>query len=347
MFNLVKEKLGFEVLQKNVIDTGKCCSCGGCVAACPIDVVDLKALKPILIGDCTKCGFCWKSCPRMIDDYAPLYSEVYGADAKRDPALGVYRQTYALRNADESVRKRAQDGGVVTALLVHLLETGTIEGAVLSGVNPDQPWKPIPKVATTRDEILAATKSRYTRSPTLIALKEALKDLKLNHIAVVGTPCHIQAIQRMRLAPLKKIDRAVVMTIGLFCSETFKFESLMEQKIVNELGVPLERLRKLDIKGKLLVYPMGTTDVFEIPLKDTKAWVEPGCHYCKDFASDFADISVGGAGTPGKWSTVLARSEQGQLLIEEMVSAGLFLHEEISVDQLDRLRRIAQPKLRS
>ncbi len=339
-----KEKIGFEVLQAKVVDTGKCCSCGACVAVCPLSSVEMQNLKPTLVGKCTQCGFCPKSCPRMIDDYGPLYSQVFGEGAERDPALGVYRKAYALRNADESVRKRAQDGGIATAILIHLLETEQIQGAVVSGVDSNNPWRPVPMVATTREEIIAATKSRYTRSSNLVAIQEALKERKLERIAVVGTPCHVQAIQRMRLAPLKKVDRAVIMTIGLFCSETFDFEQLMEQKISGELGVPLEKLRKLDIKGKLLIYPKGQTETLTIPLKEAQHWVEPSCHYCTDFASDFADISVGGAGTPRKWSTVLVRTERGQALIEEMIAADKFLQEDITSDALDQLRRIASPK---
>ncbi|MDO8124477.1 MAG: 4Fe-4S binding protein, partial [Candidatus Hermodarchaeota archaeon] len=94
------EKLGFEHLEANVIDAGKCCSCGGCEAACPIGAIELQNLRPTLVKECNKCEFCWKSCPRMIDDYGPLYTEVFGEDATRDLALGVYRQAYALRNAD-------------------------------------------------------------------------------------------------------------------------------------------------------------------------------------------------------------------------------------------------------
>jgi len=344
---LSKEKLGFEHLDINVIEAGKCCSCGGCEAACPIGAIELQNLRPTLVKECTKCEFCWKSCPRMIEDYSSIYSLVFGENAHRDPALGVYRQTYALRNADESIRKRAQDGGVVTAILLHSLDTGVIDGAVISGIDPNQPWKPKPMVATTPKEIVSASKSRYTRSPNLVALKEALKERKLTHIAVVGTPCHIQAIQRMRLAPLKKIDRSVVLTIGLFCSETFKFKELMEDKIVGGLGVPLKNLRKLDIKGKLLVYPQGAKDSLTIPLSEASNWIDPGCHGCKDFASEFADISVGGAGTPSKWSSVLARSERGQALLDEMIVAGLFLHEELDEEAMDRLRKIAAPKINS
>ena len=340
-----KEKLGFEHLETNVIDAGKCCSCGGCEAACPIGAVELQELRPTLVKDCTKCEFCWKSCPRMIDDYSPLYPQVFGEDAIRDQKLGVFRQAYALRNADESVRVRAQDGGVVTAVLLHLLEKGTIDGAVISGIDPKKPWLPKPMVATTPEEIISATKSRYTRSPNLVALREALKERKLQQIAVVGTPCHIQAIQRMRLAPLKKIDRSIVMTIGLFCSETFKFKELMEDKIAGELGIPLTNLRKLDIKGKLLVYPKKAKESVKIPLSEAQAWIDPGCHDCRDFASDFADISVGGAGTPRKWSSVLARTEQGQSVIDEMIAAGKFLHEEFTEESLDQLRKIATPKI--
>jgi methylenetetrahydromethanopterin dehydrogenase len=340
-----REKIGFETLQARVINTGRCCSCGACVASCPIDVVGMQQLRPTLVGNCTKCGFCLKSCPRMIEDYGPVSAQVYGAKAKRDPVLGVYRKAYSLRNADETVRVRAQDGGVVTALLVHLLETKRIQGAVVSSVDSETPWRPIPKVATTRDELVAATKSRYTRSSNLVALREALKKRKLERIAVVGTPCHIQAIQRMRLAPLKKVDQAVVMTIGLFCSETFSFDQLMVKKIAGDLGVPLDKLRKVDIKGKLLVYPREQTEALEIPLKEARTWTEPGCNYCTDFTSEFADISVGGSGSPRKYSTVLARSERGEALIEEMLAAGKFLRGELKPEALDSLRNIGRPKV--
>ncbi len=341
---MTPEKLGYETLESEVIAAGRCCSCGGCVAACPINVIELKDLQPTLVGECTRCGLCLKTCPRMITDYTPLYTQVFGDHADRDPALGVYRKAYALRNADEYVRKRAQDGGIVTGLLIHLLESTQIDGAIISGIDPDKPWRPVPLVATTREELIAGAKSRYTRSANLLALREAVKERKLEKLAMVGTPCHIQAIQRMRLAPLKKFDRAIVFTIGLFCSETFDFEKLMLQKIVNEMQIPLEQLRKLDIKGKLLVFPRGAKESLKIPLKEAKNWVEEGCHHCRDFASDFADISVGSAGTPSKWSTVLARTEKGEELIEELIRNGSFLHEEVSSDGLDTLRRIAAPK---
>ncbi len=341
---LASEKLGFETLKEKVIDAGRCCGCGACVAACPKSIIEMKDSVPTLVGEDIKCGLCTKSCPRMIEDYRPIYAEVFG-DAQRDPALGVFLQAYALRNADEAVRKRAQDGGVVTGLLLHLLDTEQIEGAIVSGVNPERPWLPLPQVATTRKEILAASKSRYTRSANLVALAEAIKERKLKQLAVVGTPCHIQAVQRMRLAPLKRIDRSVVMTIGLFCSETFRFDDLMQQKIVGELGISLDKLRKLDIKGKLLVYPRGAKESLKVPLKDLAEWVEPSCHYCTDFASDFADISVGGAGTPSKWSTVLTRTKRGQALIEEVLAANKFLREEVTPEDLDMLRRIARPKV--
>ncbi|MFX1562115.1 MAG: Coenzyme F420 hydrogenase/dehydrogenase, beta subunit C-terminal domain [Promethearchaeota archaeon] len=341
---MADEKVGFEVLQAKVIDSGKCCSCGACVAVCPLMSVEMHDLKPTLVGKCTQCGFCPKSCPRMIDDYDPIYSQVFGEDAERDPALGVYRRAYALRNSDESIRKKAQDGGVVTAILIHLFETEQIQGAVVSGVDPKDPWRPVPMVATNEEEVIAASKSRYTRSPNLVALQNAMKELKLERIAVVGTPCHIQAIQRMRLAPIKKVDRAVIMSIGLFCSETFSFDQLMKQRIERELKVPLTMVRKLDIKGKLLVFPKEQTESITIPLKEARQWVESGCHYCTDFASNFADISVGGAGSPLKWSTVLVRTERGQALIEEMLAAGKFLQEEITPEGLDLLRRIAAPK---
>ena len=48
----------------------------------------------------------------------------------------------------------AQDGGVVSALLIAALAAGDIDGAVVTrpSDDPDEPWKGVSHLATTADE---------------------------------------------------------------------------------------------------------------------------------------------------------------------------------------------------
>ena len=54
----------------------------------------------------------------------------------------------------QELLKRGQDGGVTSALLVHALNKGTIKGAVLGDVLPENPQVGVQKLATTPEEII-------------------------------------------------------------------------------------------------------------------------------------------------------------------------------------------------
>ena len=50
--------------QKMRIDRKKCCYCGGCVGACPMNALELWETELVVDKDkCTDCGICVKCCP--------------------------------------------------------------------------------------------------------------------------------------------------------------------------------------------------------------------------------------------------------------------------------------------
>jgi len=99
-----------------------------------------------------------------------------------------------------------QDGGVVTTLVTFALKKGIVDGALLSGVSLDKPFYSMPLLATAPKEVLKCAGTRYTYSPNLLAIQEALKQ-KRKSLAFVGTPCQIQAIRKMEAAKVAKILR--------------------------------------------------------------------------------------------------------------------------------------------
>ena len=60
-------KVGYNNLQKDVVDTGLCTGCGTCVGVCMFNAIsmDYEADEPVpvLTGNCTNCSMCYEVCP--------------------------------------------------------------------------------------------------------------------------------------------------------------------------------------------------------------------------------------------------------------------------------------------
>ena len=312
-------KISFEdSLMTEVIEAGKCVSCGTCVVACPFVCLDLVEEKPLLVKECKVCGICAQVCPRYNWTLAKVENFVFGKERKPEEEFGIHRRIAIAQTTDETILKVCQDGGVVTALLLFALKEGAIDSAIVTGTDKKKPFYPTPMLATTAENIREAAGTKYSCSSNILALSEMLKQKKVN-VAFVGTPCQIQAIRRMQMAGLKRPTGPLKYLIGLMCSESFMYKGLMETHIHGQLGIDLCDIQKINIKGKMLV----TTDsgVTEIPLAEIKNYARKSCSFCEDFSSELADISVGGLGLDG-WTFTIIRTENGEELFSNAEKAG-------------------------
>ena len=55
-----------------------------------------------------------------------------------------------------------------------------------------------------------------------------------------------------------------------------------------------------------------------MPIKEVAPMARKGCHYCLDYTSYFADISVGSVGSDDGWSTVFVRTERGEKYLNKV-----------------------------
>jgi len=197
-------KVSFEdSLAKNVIAAEKCVGCGTCVIVCPFNCLEHTEGKPSLVKECKVCGICPQVCPQYEQSWSKLENFVFGKERKAEEEFGVYRRLVVARANDDQILEVCQDGGVATALVLYALENGLIDGAVVSGISPERPLYPIPKLVITSEEVLECAGTRYCYSPNILALTEAIKQKKTS-IAFVGTPCQIHAIRKMQMFGLKK-----------------------------------------------------------------------------------------------------------------------------------------------
>jgi len=313
-------KVSFEEsLGKNVVTTGKCVGCGTCVTVCPFNCLEYIEEKPSLAKECKICGICPQVCPQHEWSWFKAENFVFGRERSAEEAFGVYRRLIVAQAKDDKILTVCQDGGVVTALLLSALKNGLIDSAVVSGISRQKPFYPAPKLATNSEEILQCAGTRYSYSPNILALSEAVKQKKAK-MAFVGTPCEIHAIRKMQMSGLKRYTAPLKSLIGLMCSECFTYEGLMEKHIRETLGLGLGNIRKMNIKGKMFV----TTEsrVQTISLAEAKQHARKSCRFCDDFSSELADLSVGGLGLEG-WTFVVIRTKQGEELFEEAEKSGV------------------------
>jgi len=335
-FDFIQKKLegkkdSYGMLMKEIIRAGICTECGTCAAVCPVLEWDSVLAQPKLIGKCTGCGICYNQCPRTITDPIQLLGESitgYVANTNIPEVIG------------------GQDGGTVTSLLCYLFDEHLIDAAVVTAKNPRKPWHPVAKIITSKEEAIKTSGSIYCHSQTVDALMDAIRS-DYHSIAFVGTPCNIDAVHKMKNSPhgmLKYFMRANVLTIGLFCMDSFSPETLYP--MFQKDGMDLEKIVKMDInKGKFNLYYEGKEEpVKAYTIRSLHKFKSSSCNFCTDLTAEHADISVGSVGSGANKNTVFARSAIGAEIIEDAAKKGYLTIEPYNAINLNALLFLAKLK---
>jgi coenzyme F420 hydrogenase subunit beta len=323
----------FSHLIEEVQKRGICHHCGGCVTFCT--AINYGALELCEDGrpcykdreKCIECGLCYAICPEIgeLDEEMKL-------KASWTPPMGAIRRLLVARASDPEVCARGTDGGVVTSLLMHLLDKGTIDGAIVTkrvGPFQRQPW-----LAKSKEELLEAAGFHFdtshgmklysevysTFSPSVSELSHLVKG-HLNRVALVGTPCQINSIRRMEALGIVPAD-SIKFLFGLFCTGNFFFGS-EPRRVLEQIGnFQWDEVRKINVKEELMVH-LRNGEVRYIPLDKLDFMKRPACLYCEDYAAEYADLSFGGLGAPEGWTTVIARTRQGCQVLDDATDVNL------------------------
>ncbi len=308
--------IGFQDLSDLVIDKQNCVFCGSCISLCPR--IGMNENQPELIEYDPECSTCFRYCPRTYFPTEMFEKELFNGDANKSYSLGYYQKIVAAKSNDETVLRSAQNGGVVSSLLIHALDSGLIDGVLLT--DKDDKWFPKPVIARTPDEILSCVGSKYTISPTLITYREAIREFKLEKLAFVGLPCQINAVRKLQLSsPLSEVYGKFKLIIGLYCFSNYTYD-LLKTFVQGELGIPLSTVKKFDVaNGQFYVYKKDGS-VKQVSIGKTKQFKWSSCQFCKDFSAELADISVGSAGVLNNdWNSVLLRTDIGVKVFSDAV----------------------------
>ncbi len=325
---------GLKGLVEKVLSQGLCTSCGACLSLCPY----LRSWqgRVVKVHDCSlEDGRCFAYCPRTEFNFDGI--EKKGVHQPYQHAeIGSFRRVLMARAKDSTWRERAQSGGTVSALIDFAIRKKVIDAAILTLRDGDS--SPKGQIVMDREDILNHAGSSYVSGPTLEALHRGPWEGE-EKIGVVGLPCQVQAVSKMRASTLEKktpIDKIRLM-IGLFCTwalEDEPFRDFLKKRIGNwpalklEITPPPERLLKIHTTGGLYI----------VPVDEIRPFIRKGCEVCSDMTAELADISAGTVEGIDGWNTVIVRSDQGEKLFKEAEAEGIIESQPLPMEHLNHLK---------
>jgi len=297
-----------------------------------VDVREGRFLPEIDSELCSQCGICLVVCPCYCLDISELHLNAFGHKSE-DILLGSRLNCYIGHSADNDIRYNSSSGGLVTTLLIYLLENGYINGALITKMNEENPLHPQPFIARTEKDIILAAKTKYCPVPANIALRDIIDEE--GKYAVVGLPCHLHGIRKAEMSN-NELKNRIILHIGILCSGVPNFKAteylLRRMRIKTEAISSLE-YRGLGWPGKMsIILKNGDKHIIPYPTY----WDEFGglfypyrCAMCTDWFAKLADISFGDAwltefkkDTIGS-SIVISRTSQSEDFLQRMIHAGI------------------------
>jgi coenzyme F420 hydrogenase subunit beta len=324
---------GPQDLEKDVIKADLCTLCGACVGLCPYFRAHRGRI--VLMDNCNLSqGRCYFFCPRTPSDLEEVNQTLFGAPYPGD-SLGTHRQVTMAKSLDKTALAKGQYGGVVSTLTALALKKKLIDVAVLTQRGKE--LLSFGTLAQDKRQVLACAGSNYIASPTLEAFNKGVQGPP-KKIAVIGIPCQVLAMGKMRVNPLENKNQIekLQLVIGLFCTWALAYQETLQ---FLKKGYPIENIGKMDIPPPpanilQLQLPEG---VKSISLDHIRKFVRPTCGVCLDMTAEFSDLSVGAVeGIPG-WNLVIVRTAKGQELLEQARKARMIEVSEVPRANLKHL----------
>ncbi|MBN1456033.1 MAG: Coenzyme F420 hydrogenase/dehydrogenase, beta subunit C-terminal domain [Methanomicrobia archaeon] len=236
----MEKRKEFSDLKRDVIDAGTCSSCGGCVAICRLLDLDFLSMDPVsglpILGGnqssataneaCTTaplvraamgdelqcpidCGYCYYQCPRVEKPELQEGLEEY----------------YEVVNSDEEITAAGVAEDVLTSLLASALADALVEG-VVTVADADGGAQPEVRIAMYKGALIEHAGGNYGAAAAMTGLADAIVKYGLWSVALVGTPCQMEAYEKMLTVGREthnahNFSSVVRLRIAVFCDGVF------------------------------------------------------------------------------------------------------------------------------
>jgi len=333
-------------LLKEVIEPGLCTQCGSCVglAKGKLEFKEKRSIPTphLLSTDHILPEACRLACPARHCSYPELNLSTFGELPSNWLSGRIIKSRIGFSRS-ETIRRNAASGGAITSILLYLLNSGKICGAICLKMGVEVPYLAKPIIARTPKEIIECSQSVYSVSPVNTILSEIKEDE--GPLAYVGLPDQVASIRKLQKEDHPSVKN-IRYVIGPYVGTQMYFESvrsfLRSNGVVSENEIVDLKYRAGEWPGKLRVELSNgrilQADKFHynylIPFYVTSSSLQ-----AVDFSNELTDISVGDAWSPKYekerkgFSVILSRSEVGETIITNMIEEGLLSEEEISLEE--------------
>ncbi len=274
---------------------------------------------------CSECGLCdtyyihyvKEACAFLNQQVAALEKQAHGRsrdlDEEDDIYFGVHQEMMAARKRQPI--EGAQWTGIVSSLACKMLTEGLVEGVVCVQNTPEDRFQPMPIIARTPEEVLAAKVNKPTLSPNLSVL-EQIEQSGLKRLLVIGVGCQIQALRAVEA----ELGLEKLYVLGTPCVDNVSREGL--QKFLDttsrspETVVHYEFMQDFRIHFKHQDGSIEKVPFFGLKTNKLKDVFAPSCMSCFDYVNSLADLVVGYMGAPFGWQWILVRNDTGKEMLE-------------------------------
>jgi len=296
------------------------------------DDMDHRKARPLAPGKvrpakelCSECGLCdttyihyvKEACAFLNQQFSPLESAAHGRSRDLDNLDEVYfgvHQTMMAARKKEPI-EGAQWTGIVSTVAIAMLEKGWVEGVVCVQNTESDRFQPMPVIARTPDEILAAKVNKPTLSPNLSVL-DLVEQSGLKRLLVIGVGCQIQALRAVQ----DKLGLEKLYVLGTPCVDNVTRAGL--QKFLDTTSrspdtvVHYEFMQDFRVHFKHEDGSVETVPFFGLKTNQLKDIFAPSCMSCFDYVNGLADLVVGYMGAPFGWQWITVRNAQGQQMLD-------------------------------
>jgi len=313
-----------------IVASNLCTGCGTCAAVCPSHAISITEAPSGFLEarvdaeKCTACGLCVQVCPGwQLRTEAPPPTE--------DPFRGRILGAFLAQATSPELLADAQSGGAATAVLLHLMGTGRVDGAIVVGASEENPLRPTATIARRPEDLFRARGSKYCPVTVSDALADGARGR--DRLALVGVACQVHGVRNAQVTGhLKQVG----FVVGLMCSGMSSYRQmdyLLSRAGVRGGDVTYFRHKHkswLGWPGDVLVRTRGGKEYHVLRRVFAQSRVPfgpPCCRLCFDHLNVLSDISVGDAHLLARdrrgVSLVLARTEQGLDALRGAAAAGL------------------------
>lgn len=330
-------------LKNEVVDAGICTGCGACVALASKGTARMIRLAegvfPAFNQNCNLPDLAWEACPGKGIDYPKLYHMHFGS-LPNDWRVGHVNSLWTGYASDDMIRRTGASGGVISAVLIYLLELNYIDGAIVAKQGCPSPEEANWFIARTREEILACAQSVYVPVSMLDALPYLQAGERYAISCLPEQSAALRVLQHNGHCQAQQISYVLGPYTGT-ALETRSIRALLRAKgVKDDERVTSVKWRAGEWPGYLQILTNSGRDIrskkvyynFLIPFYVTQTSLQS-----MDFANEFTDLSVGDAWSPqfeglGQgFSVVASRSQVMTQIIDNMSKAGLVELKEIDV----------------